>query len=576
MKFFHVYNDKYFAGLEKNNLINEDTGFKIQHVFSLEEDMKFNRYAAKGTKLYHYIKENRFPFYVDRIAGGVTYHEYEFDKSLIEEYRSLLDGWFLGFQQHETSGNRRLDWQRVYERMKGEAGPYDVEELKKRSVRSYAVTPDGKTLYGFSQGSPEDYAAFPYPATFEALMADYRRLFRQRMEATDGAILPCDSFQLLTHLQNELGIQNFMPEVGSQIPHMRMAVALARGTALAEGKKWGVYYETWRSIKTLGATMPCFNKEPGNEWYLTQETHRDDFTTYGPNGGSSRLLQKRIFYYALMSGTMFFGEEWGLNCSYLEMHGDFPLSPYGLVKKEVIDFARDHRKVKAKIPFAVVLPKEFPFLQLSKVISPVGEWKGALLGRDLSESEKEMFGRVEDVLKLIFQREAANVYGNEGHVLQNSRFGDLFDLVYEDAPKHAFSKYDLLIDPSKDSRIAKENPSLPFVCYTVGKAEELARVIEEKAKEALPLTCDRFLWLLSEDENGSYLSVFNNEGNERNVEWGDRALHEADGVVKISLKEKTALSLLRASSPDVRLERADEKNYSLFLPANDLAILKLN
>ena len=98
MKFFHVYNDEYFEGLVKNNFINRDTGFKIQHVFSLPKEKKFNEFAAKGTKLHSIIKDGKHPFYIDRIAGGVTYHEYAFDLTLIDEYDELLGDWFLGFQ----------------------------------------------------------------------------------------------------------------------------------------------------------------------------------------------------------------------------------------------------------------------------------------------------------------------------------------------------------------------------------------------------------------------------------------------------------------------------------------------
>ena len=50
MKFFHVYNDQYFEGLVKNNLINEDTGFKLMHVFRLPLHVRFNTIAVKGCK----------------------------------------------------------------------------------------------------------------------------------------------------------------------------------------------------------------------------------------------------------------------------------------------------------------------------------------------------------------------------------------------------------------------------------------------------------------------------------------------------------------------------------------------
>lgn len=43
MKFIHVYNPQYFEGLVKNDLLNADSGFNIQHVFSLTEDIKFKR-----------------------------------------------------------------------------------------------------------------------------------------------------------------------------------------------------------------------------------------------------------------------------------------------------------------------------------------------------------------------------------------------------------------------------------------------------------------------------------------------------------------------------------------------------
>ena len=110
MKFFHVYNDECMVGLEKNGLINADSGFKIQNVFSVPTHRLFNNIAAKGGVLHNLIREGHFPFYVDRIAGGVTYFPYAYDQSLIREYSELLGDWFLGFQLHESGSNRRGDW----------------------------------------------------------------------------------------------------------------------------------------------------------------------------------------------------------------------------------------------------------------------------------------------------------------------------------------------------------------------------------------------------------------------------------------------------------------------------------
>ncbi len=569
MKFFHVYNEEYFEGLVKNNLINEDTGFKIQHVFSLPDKMKFNQFAAKGSKLHTMLKEGNIPFYVDRIAGGVTYHKYSFDKALIDEYRNMLGNWFLGFQLHESGGNRRLDWDRVLQRMDGDKGPYDVEALAKRSIRDYAVTPDGQTLYGFSQGSPEEYAARRYPATLEDYIADVTELYKMRMEETDGMILPCDSFYQFERVQNELGMKNFMPEVGAQIPHMRMAVAVARGTALANGKQWGVYYECWRTTKETGSTMPCFNKEPGNEWYLTQETHRDDFTSFGPNGGSSRLLQNRIYHYGLMSGAQFMGEEWGLNCSYSDMK-TFELSPYGQVKKDFIEFARDHKNVQAQIPFAIVLPKEYPSVQLLQ--DDVGVRRKQYMKRDMTPEQVEYYGKVEDVIRTFLSRnKEKDAIGNEGHVMQNTRFGDLFDIVYEDASEEALSRYAYLIDGTV-GRFADEKSGQ----YKILRSEDLEKLqsdVNRISKEILPCTVDKLHWLLSSDENGRYVTIFNNEGNERDINLGDVIHHEADATVRVTFKNPVDLKCVCRTSDNVKIAKLDDTTYAVEIPATEFVIL---
>jgi len=573
MKFIHVYNDKYFKGLEVNGLINEESGFKIQHSFPMEADMKFNRYAAKGTKLYNFIRENHFPFYVDRLTGGITYHKYNFDRELIHEYENMLGDWFLGIQLHETGGNRRLDWQRVMERMDGSKGPYDAAVLRSRSVRDYAVTAEGEVLCGFSQGSPEEYASFLYPETVEAFNEDIRNLFIRRQGETDGFILPCDSFQLFTKMQDEVGMRHFMPEVGCQIPDMRIQVALARGMALAKNKKWGTYYECWRRVPDVGYSMPCYNSEPGNEWYLTQETHKDDFTTHGENGGSSRLLQRRIYYYSLMSGAQFFAEEWGLNCSYTDMSTTFALSAYGEVKKEFINFSLGYRNIKAKVPFAIVLPCDMPCVHIGPQ-RQIGMWPDSYSGRPLSDAQKKHYGYIEDVIALLFRRNPDSAVGNEGHVMQNSRFGDLFDIIYEDEKDEVLARYDTLIDPTWEGNFAKAKGDRFRILQNTGDLEKLARELEARALEILPVRVDSLHWMLSEDEKGNYLTVFNNEGNERSLEFGDTVLPEADARAKICLKEPGELKLVKATSSKVKLERVDANTYYLDLPGTEFAILQ--
>ena len=56
MKFFHIYDDHFIKGLEKNGLLNKDSGLRIQQSYRFPNNIKFNEYAKKGSKFYNYIK----------------------------------------------------------------------------------------------------------------------------------------------------------------------------------------------------------------------------------------------------------------------------------------------------------------------------------------------------------------------------------------------------------------------------------------------------------------------------------------------------------------------------------------
>ncbi|MBR5543699.1 MAG: hypothetical protein IKU65_06360 [Oscillospiraceae bacterium] len=81
----------------------------------MPEELKFNRIAAKGGKLHSLIKENKYPFYVDRIAGGCTYHKYDLDRELVRYIQILKAKTFRKFPEgFLLFGNIGLlrDWER--------------------------------------------------------------------------------------------------------------------------------------------------------------------------------------------------------------------------------------------------------------------------------------------------------------------------------------------------------------------------------------------------------------------------------------------------------------------------------
>lgn len=576
MKFFHVYNDWHIKALEKNGFINKDTGFKIQHVFSMPDELKFNKYAAKGSQIHSIIKEGKIPFYVDRIAGGCSYHEYNFDKELIREYQNILGDWFLGFQLHESGSNLRCcDWKAVLDVMNGEKGPYNADELCKRISTTYERGEDGELLPSLFQDLPEVYAQKRYAETPAEFIKELREFYTRKMDKVDGLVLPCDSYYMATKIHDDLGMRSFMPEVGCQIPLMRPQVALARGMAKAKGKTWGTYYECWRAVQedeNFVYSMPCFNTDSSNEWYLSQEDHPDDFSSHGENGGSSRYLQNRIYYYSLMAGADYLSEEWGLNCSYMDMN-DFTLSDYGRVKKDFINTALDFRGIRSKSPFAIVLPTDFACFEIFNVEEDckIGVHRDTYMECKLSDSEKKYYGHIEDVIKLIYNR--SSIIGNEGHTITNSQFGDIFDIVYADTNEEALSKYEYLIDATPTNEFARKTGGK----FKVLKSSDLGRLendLKKLSKEIMPLYVSDLCWLVSTDENGRrYLSIFNNEGNERSLKKGNTLLHEADRRVTITFKESTTPHILKESLGSCSLERINDTTFEATIPASGFVIM---
>ena len=243
------------------------------------------------------------------------------------------------------------------------------------------------------------------------------------------------------------------------------------------------------------------------------------------------------------------------------------------VKKAFIEHARRLRGVRPITPFAIVLPCGYEAIELPDVydVQVIGEHRKTYLHCKLNEAEQSYYGHIEDVLKLIYAR-SQDIYGNESHVLTNSRFGDLFDIVYEDLSDDALARYEYLIDTTPDGSIARRLGKHHRVLESAD-LDALAHRLHELERTLLPISVDSLHWLLSEDENGKrYLSIFNNEGNERSVKHGDVVRHEADATVTVTLFQDCDLTPIVTTSQDITVTRIGEREYRIQMPATELAI----
>ena len=202
-----------------------------------------------------------------------------------------------------------------------------------------------------------------------------------------------------------------------------------------------------------------------------------------------------------------------------------------------------------------------------------GEMRDVYMKCKLTEQEKIEYGHIENLLKFIFAR-CGEIYGNEGHVMTNSRFGDIFDIVYEDASEEALSRYDYLIDASFGGAFAKAY-SDKFRILSSSDFDLLQIKINDIARKILPAYADTLHWLLSVGNSGErYISVFNNEGNERSSAFGDVIDHRADKTASLAFTCPASPKIKFASSERVALSRISEGNYKLSLPGTEFAVIE--
>jgi hypothetical protein len=559
LRFLHGYMAEDWDGLVLRGLIDETSGVKFHQSQSIPPELGFNEVAREGGRLYGIVRQANRPFYVDRLQGGSAYYRYSYDEALLDRYKEMAGEWFLGFQMHEWASNMLSDWRRITQEMGERPADFSAWAIDRALRRAYPAM--GAPF--LECASPQEYSSLSRPMSREDLLAQMDAIYTLRQRQTGGFLLPADSYFMAIRQEIGKGTRALMPEIGAQIPLERMQLALTRGMARDAGIRWGTYYEPWGG-EPFGC---CFYKDtPVNEWswYGTEDL---PFQVYGPTGGSSRLLQKRIYYHSLLSGAQFMSEEWGTSNTFASW-SDYSLSAYGQNKRDFLAFAGEHRTLGDVVaPVALVLPTDFAVFDLIYLRGDGDEY----LGFSLSAGESRRFSHLRRVLRLLLG-DAGHKYGNEGHTIGNSAYGDAFDILYADARDATLARYDVLVDLSVDGALATQRPGFAgriLESRDVGAMEE---ALQAALARLLPCHVSGELsWILNRDGAGFVLGLFNNEGVYRSVATGDQPMAEADTTAVITAKGRRLEVLLGDASS---LHQGDEA-WRYDLPAGQVALLRL-
>lgn len=558
--FIHGYlsDTPFWKGLVAKGFIDDTSGVKLMQSALSPDEHRFNAQAYEGSELNSIVFEANRVFYVDRLQGGSFMYRYAYDKKLINLYKERLGDNFLGFQMHEWASNFLGDYKRIVNLLGKYNYQWTAEDIEKALKAEFPYS----HLFLEAQ-FPEEWADTKLSEDADSLLHNLKRLFMRRQESVDSMLLPTDSYYYAPRMEIDLGARALMPEIGAQIPGTRVQIAFARGMARMRGVRWGTYYEPWGG----NPFSTCYyKKDPDegmvNEWYIRSKKDFP-FIPNGPHGGSSRALQRRLFYYSYLSGAHFISEEWGV-CNTFYDWKDFEITPYGAVKKEFLDFVSACPELgEPYTPFAIVLPKELTVYNL-------GAYSG--LNTDYFYGNGTQEENIHNVLRSIYWSAAdgknIDLRDMEACAMTTSEFGDLFDIVYEDYPQIC-DRYIYAIDLTKQKiTITGKNNS-----YECSDMDEFKHHLRRLIDETVPLTVTEDIhWSVNRLNDQWIIGMFNNEGVERSAVYGDKLRPDKTKTVKMTMKRDYSVEQIAGNASIHK----DEKAVYLEIPAGSFAILILS
>ena len=531
--FFHAYMPKVFEAQINAGLFRENDGIRFCQSIDIDENLKFNNLAKVGGDLYNFIKENNCPMYIDRLQGGCFFEGYNYDMKLVRKYRKMLGEKFFGFQMHEWMSNFISDTRRLTSSKCPE--PWTEENITVTLKRDFPFP------HIFTEAmSVKEFAEVGHITDLSQYLNVMKTLFIKRQKYTDRMLLPCDSTMLGYSLEFKNGAKRVMSEIGQQTKHTSVQIAYARGMAKAYGKSFGTYYEPWGGEPFSACN---YQKDGMNEWNIDNDSF--PFKTAGGSGGSSRSLQKRMYFCSYMSGAEFISEEWGL-CNTFYDWNDFELTPYGQVKKDFIDFAEKYKNIGTPLtPIAAVIPKEI--ISLDNI-----DADGNYLSFDVDGNLKRKLDVLRKGLRKLFAY--GETFGNENGCLVNRLLPDAIDIVNEDVFDD--SRYVYTVNLTGDESFEKK-----YKCCSVDDVPGLLN-------ELLPCRVTGGLHhIVNKNAVDEYfLTVFNNTGIVRSVKDGEYGLKEAEKTVQVELKDGRRFSEFYGN---FKIEEYNGKYY-ITVPAGEL------
>ncbi len=458
MTFLFHDDPAFIEGLRRHGMLRGH-GYRL-HNTGLDKT-PFGQRWIESTLLNEARRSNR-PYYIDRISGGMPFQSLAGIDAVAAKLKG--DPRFLGFQLHEWGNSPIHDHRRVDELLLKKGLPFDREHFAPYEGRTEAPFFGGGDFSIYERV----YRPVKTQKDVEQYLTDY---FRHMSKLADGQLMAVNGYYQLYHTALRLGAKNVMAEIGNQVPLTALQIACVRGAAKQYGKPFGVYYEPWG-----GEPFGCPCAIGWSPWFPGGGNPDAKVMGYQirPELGSSRSLQRRLLYFAWLSGARWYAEEWGVE-NYFSNWQDYPLTEYGTVVKEFIAVTSEFGRATPFVPAALVLPKETTAIDLWYLGGRADRLYQTVPPDDLHVRLRHF---AEHILGARSSRP-----GHDDYNLTPSPWIGVFDVLSADAPVEAFKRYELLVcfDQEQATRAAFAGQRLIRYGGTDGDAGECVDALKKLA-----------------------------------------------------------------------------------------------
>lgn len=252
-------------------------------------------------------------------------------------------------------------------------------------------------------------------------------------ESLDKLLTAMNCFYPWHHYAGEAGFKNLGTEIGVTVPGYQFRLAMNRGAAKQYGTTWFVDFSSWMVYD-------------GIEYILD---YKVDSPTWGshssPTGGHSLNLMERTLLLSYMAGADAVIAEAGEHIAYYSYGDDAELTPYGEVLKKLNDFTKQYSDIGTTYtPYAIILDK-YHGMGIGNGNGVAVDPDNPIFGNLFSAFDSDEFTyNIFDTL-LWKGTLSANSYSNEEDVMSNTKYGDTFDCLLQNASPELLDTYFALI-----------------------------------------------------------------------------------------------------------------------------------